>query len=126
MSDAIIPPKPPGDGWVFNIWDHCWERPSGDKPAGAPEFTVITLPLKPREAPISATTVLDNAFQTWWAHSVKPSDMMFKNWIRSSWLEAIKAFCAEVNARAEDGIIRTHKLEGQHCAAIRAMLKELE
>ena len=39
--------------------------------------------------------------------------------------DCIRAFCEEVNRRAEDNMIKTGKLEGSHYAAMQQLRKEL-
>lgn len=41
-------------------------------------------------------------------------------------LEAVRAFVAEVERRAESKMLITHKLEGAHYAAMKECLKDLE
>lgn len=41
-------------------------------------------------------------------------------------LDAIRAFCDEVNRRAEANMLKTHKLEGSHYAAMKQLMKEME
>lgn len=41
-------------------------------------------------------------------------------------LAAIRRFVAEVNNRAEANMLKTHKLEGSHYAAMTQLLAELE